>query len=233
MKPNIGEAQITPQLTATVAPDVATPQGQNQLVAKAVAANQIKVMLDKALEMASKAVGGTFSSRVKDLDTAQKKIVQKRLQGRDYGVSDVNDMLGGRITVNSKGDFGAAKKEIEKMADTGMFKIKKAEPVKQGNYEAFHFDVTMPNGLGAELQIHTHQSEAEAVANHDMRAIHGENPPKQVKKLVDTQAGIIKDLPNPKARAVADALQTLHKQNDNKPIDTKITASIIKHIATT
>lgn len=97
MKAQIGEQQVTPQLTAKVAPDVINLQGQQQLQAKQVAANKIKGMLDQALQMASGKIGGHASTRVKDLDTAAKKVVQKRVEGRpEYDVDDLRDILGGR-----------------------------------------------------------------------------------------------------------------------------------------
>ncbi len=204
MKPNnnIGEAQITPELAQKVAPDVMSPQGQQQLQAKSIAANRFKGVIDKALGMAAQKLGGTHSTRVKQLDTATQKIVQKRLQGRSYDIDNLNDMFGGRIVLSDKDDFGKAKDEIIKMSKAGLFKIKHMETVKTGNYDAYHVDIVAPDGLKGEIQLHTPRSEAESIANHDMRALHGEKPPTPVKKLVD----------------------------DNKPIHPLVTAHVLTHV---
>ncbi len=211
------------------APDVVAPQGQSDLTAKMVGANRVKGMFETALKIAARNLGGTSSVRVKDPETAQKKIVQKRLEGRNYKIDNLNDLLGGRIVINKESDLPKAKKEITDMAAAGLFKIKKQETVRSGNYDAFHSDLLFPNGTRAELQIHTPQSETESIANHDQRAIHGEKLPDPVKKLTDLQASIAEKLPNDRARLVSQALQSLHKQNNNQPIHPAITAAVLKN----
>lgn len=227
MKAQIGEQQVTPQLTAKVAPDVINLQGQQQLQAKQVAANKIKGMLDQALQMASGKIGGHASTRVKDLDTAAKKVVQKRVEGRpEYDVDDLRDILGGRIVVDKK-DIPKAKAEIQEMSKQGLFKIKKEEQRSEGNYNAYHYDVKFPNGEYAELQIHTDRSEAESIANHDIRAKQGQEPSPQWQAVADKQAQIINSMPKDKAYAISQALQSLHKINNNKPIQPELTAAVV------
>ncbi len=224
---NVAEEQITPQVTQHVAPDI-NPQ---DLQTKAAAATRMKGVLDKAFNLAATQVkGATFNSRIKNLDVAQKKIVQKRMEGRNYGIDDLNDLYGGRFTVEKPGDFKKVKAELTDMEKAGLFQITKQETVKTGNYEAYHTDITAPDGTKGEVQIHLPQSEAESVANHDLRAIHGEKPPDGVQRLVDTQAGITQGLSNDKARTATHALQTLHKINNDKPINPVITAQVLRRV---
>lgn len=220
----IAEEQITPELLKKVTPDIS----RRELMTKAVAANKIKDLLDKALAMASNAIGGTFSTRVKNVDTAHRKIAQKRLQGRDYAVKDLGDMLGGRLIVNGPKDYKKGVEQIKEMEKQGIFTIKKQEKVRTGSYDAEHFDVVMPNGLRAELQLHTKQSEAESLANHQIRAEFGEKPEGIVKALRDKQANIVEDLHPDRAKALSHAIATLTKQSTNEKIPHTTMAGLVK-----
>lgn len=224
MKQSIGEQQITPQIEQTVAPDV----NRMELQKKAIAANQIKGVLDGALSMAADKLGGHSSTRVKDIDTAAKKIAQKRIEGRsDYDEGDLRDMLGGRLVIDKK-DIPKAKSEIQEMSKQGLFKIKKEEQRKDGNYSAYHYDVQFPTGDMGEIQIMTHQAAMESTLNHSMRAVYGENPPEPIRKLQDAQAEIAKKTDNNTAQKIADVINQLTKQNNNKPLNPIITASLAK-----
>lgn len=218
---NVAEEQVTPQIAQQVAPDV-TPQA---LQAKQIGANKIKSVLDQALSMAAKKVGGTFSSRVKDADTMQKKIVTKRLAGRDYKLDDLNDAWGGRLVVD-KSDIGKAKSEIKDMAKSGLFKIDKQEDVSTGTYHAFHTDIITPDGNKGEIQIMTPQERAESLVNHSIRAVAGEKPDPALKAVVEAQASIAKKLPNQKASQMGDAIEQMMKQNNNSPLSPTITAQV-------
>lgn len=219
----IAEEQITPEMLAKVTPDVS----KKELMTKAVAANKIKDLLDKALAMAANAIGATFSTRVKNVDTAHRKIAQKRLQGRDYDVEDLGDMLGGRLIVNSPKDYGKGVDQIKEMEKQGIFKIKKQENVRTGSYDAEHFDVVMPNGLRAEIQLHTKLSESESIANHQLRAEYGEEPKGVVKALRNKQAELIDDMHPDRAKALTHAIQLLTEQNGHAP-DHLTTARLVK-----
>jgi ppGpp synthetase/RelA/SpoT-type nucleotidyltranferase len=211
----IPEGQVSPQMQQQVAPDVASQQGQQALFQKAVHANVAKKQLDAVMEAVASHLGATTNSRVKNIETASKKIAQKRMQpGRgDYGIEDLNDMLGARLVVKSDKDIPKAKQAIEKLASAGVFDINKQQQVKQGSYNAYHFDVTLSNGTKAELQVHTPQSEAEASVNHSLRSEHGEKPnDPAVTQLKDKQAAIAKSLPNDKAKAVTGAIQQMMQQ---------------------
>lgn len=218
---DIPEESVTSQVAQQVAPDV-TPQA---LQAKQVGANKIKNVLDQALGMAAKKLGGTFSSRVKDADTMQKKIVTKRLAGRDYNLEDLNDAWGGRLVVD-KSDIGKAKSEIKDMEKSGLFKIKKQEDVSTGTYHAFHTDIITPDGNKGEIQIMQPQERAESLLNHSIRAMAGEKPNPALKAVVEAQASIAKKLPNDKASQMSDVLEQLMKQNQNNPLPPTITAQV-------
>ncbi len=227
MKQQVAEQEINDKLLKKIAPDVISENGQKELMAKRMAAHHMQGMLDRALAMASNAIGGTFSTRVKDSDVATKKIAQKRLQGRDYGIKNLNDMLGGRLVVNSPKDFDKAEEQINEMAKQGIFTIKKKEHIKTGNYDARHFDVKLPNGLTGEVQVHTKHSEAESMANHQIRAEFGEKPEGIVKALRDKQADIIDDMHPDHAKALSHAISLLQKQ-DGVPPDHVTIAKLIK-----
>lgn len=225
MKTQIAEQQVTPQLAAKIAPDVVNSIGQQKLQAKAIAANKMKSVLDKAFSMAAQKLGGKTDSRVKGIDTASKKIVTKRMEGRDYDIDDLNDMLGIRLVVD-KADLPKAIKEVKSMEQAGLFKINKQEEVKDGFYHATHFDLKLPDGNRAEAQIMKPQEEAESTLNHSIRAEHGSNPPAPLKAIQAAQANIAKKLPNNKASQVADAVKQLTKQNNNQSLSPQITAAI-------
>lgn len=222
---DVAEQQVTPPLAAKIAPDVVSQNGQQQLQEKQVAANRIKGILDQALAIAAKKLGGTFSSRVKDIDTMQKKIVTKRLAGRDYGINEINDAWGGRIVVD-KSDIGKAKAEVKDMEKAGLFKIHKQEDVTTGSYHAFHTDITTPDGQRGEIQIMTPQERAESLANHSIRAVAGEKPDAAMKAVTDAQAKIAKKLPNNKASQMGDIIEKMMKQNNNKPLPPQATAMV-------
>lgn len=217
----VPEESITPQIFKSVAPDI-NPQ---ELVAKSVAANRIKGVMDTALSLAADKLGGTSSSRVKDIDTALKKIAQKRLQGREYDVSNVNDMLGMRLVVD-KSKIESAKEEVKKMESAGLFKITKQQPVNEDTYHAYHIDVITPDNQKAEIQIMSHQQSAESMLNHSIRSVAGEDPPEGLQAVKEAQANIAKNLSNKKARQVSDALKQLMKMNNNDPLKPEITAAI-------
>lgn len=223
-----GEASITPQQVSQVAPDTQGQQGQAEMLQKLVGAHTMKNMLDNAFKLAAKATGADFSSRVKDPDTIEKKIVQKRLEHREYDIDDIRDSYGGRFTVMDKKDIPKVKEQIGAMADAKLFKILKEEKRQDGTYSAYHYDIKTIDGHSGEVQIHTAQSALESVANHDIRAVHGENPQNEaVNRLKEKQASLAHSMPPQKALAVTQMLQGVHKQNGNKPVNPQITAAIL------
>src|ERR1039457_6999186 len=122
MNGSVGEAAIDQATMQKVAPDVVSQEGKGQLFQKAVEAHQAKKQLDAILGAVADHIGATLNSRVKDQETAAKKIAQKRMQGRDYKIEDINDMLGARLTMPSERSFPKAKAAMQKLADAGVFK---------------------------------------------------------------------------------------------------------------
>lgn len=223
-----GEAVMPPQAVQQVAPEVASPQGQQQLFQKAIAANLAKQVMDKVFSTIAKNNGWDYSSRVKNIQIATNKIAQKRMAGRDYGVDDINDMAGFRLVVPKYSDVPKAKKAIEQLEKDGIIDIKQGEEVKNGNYSAYHYDFMTPTGIEGEAQIHTPQGVAEAISNHSLRAVYGEKPHPMVKALQAKQADIAHSLSNEKAMSVVKTLQSMTKDGGDKPLSPITTASVLQ-----
>lgn len=226
----IGEATIPQSVISQVAPDVASPQGQQQLFQKAVGANQTKPIFDSLLKKIATSLGATTSSRIKNIETAAAKVAQKRLQGRRYDSGDINDILGARIVLKSKKDLSKAKDAIDSLEDKGILSIDKQEPVKNDTYSAYHIDGKF-NNTPVEIQIMDKKEEAESLINHSLRALYGEKPEnKDVKKLRDAQANIVKKLPDSKLSAVSEAMKSLGKQVKGQPLGPHITARVLSSV---
>lgn len=223
---NVGEAQITPPVQGQVASDVVSPQGKQELFNRMAKATVDKKGLDMIFGAIAQKYGGDFTSRVKSPQTVVQKIAQKRIQGRDYNTSDVNDLYGARL-ITEKKNFPKIIKDIEKVSSVLGFDINKNEDASHTGYEAHHIDLQSPDGNKFEVQLMTPQANLEASANHGLRSVHGENPPPQVAQLIDAQAKITKQIPDDKALALSTALQEMGKQNGNKPLDPRIAASLL------
>lgn len=206
---SIAESQVTPQMMGQVAPDVLSPQGGQQMFQKMAKATLDKKGLDAVFKAIADKYEGNFTSRIKAPQTVAQKIVQKRVEGRDYGLDNVNDLYGARLIMDKK-NFPKALKDIEKIADVLNFKINKSEDASHGTYEGYHVDMQGKDGNKFEVQLHTPQSNLEATVNHTMRSQFGENPQNDaVQTLREKQAKVAKDLPNDKANVVAQALQKM------------------------
>jgi len=231
MNPNnpqsIGESQVTPQAMGQVTPDMVSPQGKQALFQNLAQATQEKDKLDFIFKGIADKEGADFSSRVKNPKTVVQKIAQKRLQGRDYKLDDINDAYGSRIIVDSEKDYGKIKKYVEKAAELGIFKINKSELVDTDYHKAWHIDFKTANGTKGELQILTPQQEANSVINHDLRSVHGEDMPDTVKELADKQAAIVKNMPSDKARQLAQTISDLHKNTHGQPLPPQVNATIL------
>lgn len=224
---NVGESVINPQVQQQVAPDVVSPQGKQQLFNKLATATVNKKGLDQIFGAIANKYGGTFSSRVKSPQTVVQKIAQKRIQGRDYNTSDVNDLYGARL-ITEKKNFPKIIKDIEKVSSVLGFDINKNEDASHGTYKGWHIDMQDPQGGKFEIQLHTPQSEAEAVVNHSLRSQYGEEPDNPaVEQLRNKQAAIVNQLPDQKARAISEGVKQLGKQNGGQPIDPRVIASTL------
>lgn len=222
----IGESQVTPQMMQQVAPDVMGQQGGQQMFQKMAKATLDKKGLDSVFQAIAEKYHGDFTSRVKDPKTVAQKIVQKRLQGREYGVDNVNDLYGARIIIK-KDEFSKALKDITKVAKKLNLKIEKSEDASHGTYEGYHVDMKDKQGGKFEVQLHTPHSEAESVVNHSLRSVFGEDQKGPVDKLRKEQAKVVKKLPDEKARAISETIKQMGKQTQG-PLDPRITAQLLQ-----
>lgn len=223
-KISIGEEAINPQMQQQMAGDI-SPQMVQQKLASTISE---KEKLDYILKGIAQNTKSEFNSRIKNPDTIVKKIAQKRMEGRDYGIDNINDAYGGRFIVEDTKDIPKIKSLIEKASEIGLFNINKAQVVKNGNYHAFHFDIETPAGAKGELQIMTPQEELESVSNHPLRSVYGEKAPPEVETLKDMQSKMAAKMPNAKAHEKAMQIQQASKANNDKPIDPSLIAQILK-----
>lgn len=226
---SVGESQITPQMQQQITPDVVSPQGKQQLMQHLGAATQEKPMLDTILKNLASKIGADFSSRVKNPQTVVQKIAQKRLQGRDYNVQDVNDAYGARIVINNAKQLAQAKEGLQHLAKAGAINILKSQDVTSDTYHAYHFDIQTPKGTRGEVQLMTPKEELESLANHSLRSVYGEDQPDHVQTLRDTQASLAKNISNAKAKQLSEPIKHLSSQTNGQPIDPRIIASIMQH----
>lgn len=223
-----GESQIGAQTIQQIASDVVSQQGISKLHQKMVGTALTKPVLDQQLEKIAKQTGTDFQSRIKNATTVVQKIAQKRIQGRKYGIDDINDTYGGRFIVDNKKNIPEVLDLVRKMALSNNLKVLNDERVKTGTYNAHHIDFQTPNGIKGEVQVMTPQQALESVANHSLRSMHGENPEDNVKLLRNKQAQIAAQTPNELAKQKADIIQKIAKQNNDLPLDPRVTASVLK-----
>lgn len=223
---SIGESQVTPQMMQQTAPDVMSPQGGQQMFQKMAKATIDKQGLDAVFKAIAEKYNGDFISRLKNPQTVAQKIVQKRLQGRKYGLDNVNDLYGARLIMEKK-DFPKAIKDIEKVASALGFKINKNEDASHGTYDGHHIDMQDNHGGKFEVQLHTPHSEAESSINHSLRSVYGENPVPEVEELRKRQAELVKKLPNDKARQLSETVKQLGQQVQG-PIPPQVTAQLLQ-----
>jgi ppGpp synthetase/RelA/SpoT-type nucleotidyltranferase len=225
---SVPENSVTPPVQAQVTPDLVSPQGKQDLHNTLATTIFKKKFLDFILKGIADKVGAEFSSRVKNPETVIQKVATKRMAGRDYNLDDVNDAYGGRFIIKKSKDIGEIKEMLKKASELGVFKIDKQEERTQATYHAHHLDIITPDGIKGEIQIMTPQEELEAVANHSLRSVFGEKPPKGVEKLRDMQAALASKIDVNTAHQKAQQIQDIGKQNGDKPLPPNITAQVLK-----
>ncbi|PWT73666.1 MAG: hypothetical protein C5B59_12800 [Bacteroidetes bacterium] len=216
--PNAGAAN---QAEKSLTPDVVNKYGQDlfqtdqkQKMAQMVAqATQDKPNLDTAFKGIADQTGSDFESRLKAPETMFQKVILKRSQGRDYGIDNLNDVYGGRITVTDPAQSQAIGQGLDALQKSGAIKIISDEPVVKDTYSAYHIDFETPGGTKGELQIMSPQENAESLVNHGIRSQYGENPPPQVEAIKEQNAQAVKSLPDAQAQAVTDQLVSRNKVN--------------------
>lgn len=230
---NIGESQITPQQLQQVTPDIVSPQGKQQLFQHLASATVQKDKLDFIFKGIAEKLGADFSSRVKNPKTVVQKIAQKRLQGRDYNVNNINDAYGARIVVKNEKEIPHIKKYIEKASDLGIIDIKKSEMVNTDYHKAWHIDFTTDQGTHGELQILTPQEEANSMVNHDLRSVYGEKMPPIAQKLADMQKKKVLSMNNQKASVLSKALAQIHQTTNGsgQPLPPQVNSQALASIS--
>lgn len=222
-EPGSAEKSLTDTQMQQYGKDLQTPQAQAQLQQHLGVAQQVKPVLDNDFQQLAQANGAEFSSRIKTPDTALQKIVLKRSQGRDYGIQDINDSYGGRITIADSSQLPTVLSQIQQLANKGNFEVLGGEPVQKDTYNAYHIDIQTPDqqvgdttipGARGEIQVMLPQEKAESLANHGIRAEYGENPPPQVEAIKDKNADIVNSLPEEDAEALSKQMEA---QNEADP----------------
>lgn len=223
-----GEGQIPLTQMLQVMPDVFTPQGLEMLNQKLTKAKQEQSNLDPIIKEIADQLNADHASRVKNHAVSLKKIAQKRIGGDDYGVDDINDSLGGRITLNDESQMPQAIQKIKDASQNGKFTLNKQEHIKDETHDSEHFDLTLPTGQQVELQLLPNQQDlANSIVGHDIYQTYGEDPPPQAKQVKNIQSKIVDSLPDKKAKKLSNTMLDLHKANSDIPLDPQITASIV------
>lgn len=215
-----GELQISDSDIKKHAPDLITKGAQIASDLKIV--HTIKPQLDQMMTKIAQSTGTTMSNRVKDPKQIVRKVVQKRMESRNYQLSDINDLVGYRFTTNNESEIPQVKKAIEQAAKNGALVIIDQQERDEENYHAYHYDVGFPiahnKTIRGEIQIMDANSEAQAAVSHDAHFIYGEKPPQQVQEKLDKQNKVVQTLPPIKAKQVAKTLINEHKKVNDNPL---------------
>jgi hypothetical protein len=183
-----------------------------ELVKQYRMAAQNKPILDNILGSTAQATGARPITNLKNPETAVKKVFKKNEENpkRDYSLKDVNDYARGRLVYP---DTQAMDKGIEVFGD--MARKAGAKVTKTTDYfskpadgsKGFHVDIKFPNGQTSEVQFHTDQSYANALATHPDHAQFGDEKPAQAAARDKKTAGAINDLPNQLAQAISGQIE--------------------------
>lgn len=233
---DVGEAQITPDVAQTVAPDALSGEGIADLSQRQDDAHKAAGVLNAVLDQVADEVNAKVENRIKSPNVIIQKIGQKRLEGRsDYGLDNINDMWGGRLVIDDPKKEQKTVDAIKDLADKGVFKIVDSQPIDKDNYHAYHVDIqyTLPDGhtVNGEIQIHTPQSVAQAAVSHDPRYIFGETLPKPAEEVLNRESKVVKKMPNDKAQKLADTLVKKRKTNGDQPLPPILVAQEVKKAA--
>lgn len=224
-----GEAQLSEKMLSYILPDLYNEAGVQKVGEKLHDADFIKSQVDPIIQQIAELHGGEMRSRVKQPEVFFKKMAQKRLEGRiGYDIEDINDTVGHRIIVDKE----KIPDVINSIRDSKLT-ILKQQRVKndESQYEAYHMDLEhqLPNGkkITGELQIMTPQDEASAAITHDAHYVHGEEIPKNVQRQIDPIVDDAKELPDMKAKQVANTIVELRKANGDQPLPAIIPATVV------
>lgn len=175
---------------------------------------QNKPELDAFLLHLANQSGAKPISNLKNPKTAIEKVKTKKEEepDRHYTLDTVNDIARARLVYGSLREMRAGEKDLKRdIAKTNM-KIAKTDDFfahPEDGYQGYHVDVVFPNGQHSEIQLHTINSYAAALATHALHAEadHEEMTPKARQENVDMNAQMKKLNPN-QAAAVAQMYET-------------------------
>lgn len=167
-----------------------------------------KPSFDDVLYRVGKRTGARTITNLKNPDTAVQKADRKNYEdpGRDYKLTNLNDVVRGRLVYNS---LDAMRKGVDALKDEVKEQgIKAGKPMDyfnhpKGGYRGYHIDLTMPNGQVAEVQLHTLQSYAATMATHATHYEYGDKVPVDVESKKEAVNKQIQQLPNKDAAKVA------------------------------
>lgn len=179
--------------------------------------------LGTLLQRVAERTRGRAISNFKNPQTAATKAEMKNedTPSRHYTLNDLNDIARGRLVYSS---YDAMKKGVDvfkQQANQVGIKVAKEQNFftkPEEGYRGYHVDVSFPNGQHSEVQFHTPQSYANALATHDVHETFGKDTPAPIEQKTEKIGDQIMQLPNESANKVAaDAEQkALPKQQQNQ-----------------
>lgn len=174
-----------------------------------------KPILDNFLTKVGRQSGGKPISNFKSPTTAVEKVEEKKAEdpGRDYSLSKVNDIARARLVYNSRDALMKGVDDFKRDIKATPMKVVKTENFFQkpeDGYMGYHIDVAFPNGQHSEVQFHTTNSYAAALATHKTHEEYGDNVPSDAAKRNEEANARIMSLPEAQAQKIAD---TVEQQN--------------------
>lgn len=227
-----GELKITDDDLKRHAPDLI---GKTQQMGQDIGlVRKLQPHLDSIMKPIATKTGTDFVSRIKNPEMIIRKVIQKRMEDRNYQLSDINDLYGCRFVVKNDQEEQEVKKAVKEAAKQGKFHIVGEEARNKDTYHAYHFDLVFPISQGksirCECQIMDQSAEAQAAVTHDAHAIYSDNPPKPVEKKLDKQTKTIDKLPPIKQKKIAETMIQAHKQVDDKPLPKDFAGKVIANV---
>lgn len=214
-----GELQITDEDIKRHAPDLIDKR--HQMASDLQIVHQAKPQIDQIMQQIADQTGTSMSSRVKDPKAIIRKTVQKRMEQRDYELSDINDLFGARFVYPQGASPEPVIKAIKQAAKQGAFVIIKEEERNKAEYNAWHADIAFPlsdtQSIRGEVQVMDSASAAQAALGHDDHAQYGEDIPDDKTKKLNKQMDKVNQLPPIKQLAIEKTMLEAHKASgDNK-----------------
>ncbi len=181
-----------------------------------------KPELDAYVTHIADSTGAKPISNLKNPKTAIEKVKTKQQEDpqRGYKLEDVNDIARSRLVYGSLREVRSGIKAFKKDIGQTDMKITKTDDFfdhPEDGYEGYHVDVSFPNGQHSEVQFHTINSYAAALATHNLHAEadHEEMTPEERQKNVDVNEVVRKLNPN-SAATVAQLIEAKNQPAQQK-----------------